>query len=207
MKADELLSFRQAYRELGDASESSIDDETIAALITDRLEGAERDALMQRLLDSPDAMQRYREMLAIHQAARPSRRTPTAAFVALAATLLVGALAAGWFLGRSPATATATTLRSEGRPTITSAMTELPRSAFVLRWQLEGTATEGVLYDVRVSNDAGALITVETLSASELDISSLLGDLASGSAIYFKVDARLPDGEGVGSETFVVTIR
>lgn len=81
----------------------------------------------------------------------------------------------------------------------------LPRNDFVLRWT---AGPEGTIYDVVVSTE-----TVEILACgAELDEpqyrvpAAALDTVASGSRIFWQVNARLPDGRQMESDTFVVRV-
>ncbi|ANM30398.1 hypothetical protein ABI59_13680 [Acidobacteria bacterium Mor1] len=215
MNEAELRSFRQGYRELlADGPATEVSDEEIASLITDDLPEDAREALMAKVLAAPDGLERYRELQELHDAAHAESSAAATArrrgpLLALAAMLIFGLLAAGWFMNRET-TGTAPVLRSVEDASISTPLAAdagLPRSAFVLRWILNGAAGEDVRFELRISDDDAPLSTIEDLSEPRYDASSIVADLPDGTPIYFKVTARLADGRTVDSETFIVRIK
>jgi len=81
----------------------------------------------------------------------------------------------------------------------------LPRDSFVLRWT---GGPPGTRYSVRlVRSDLGTLTEAKGLDATEyLAPADALGDLASGTVLYWRVEAHLPDGRQFVSDTFSVRI-
>lgn len=81
----------------------------------------------------------------------------------------------------------------------------LPRDQFVLRWS-PGPA--GSTYTVRLSTqDLSLLLEQQDIERSEFVVPSAVFErAASGEQLLWQVEARLPDGKRVSSETFVVTV-
>lgn len=81
----------------------------------------------------------------------------------------------------------------------------LPRDQFVLRWS-PGPA--GSTYTVRLSTqDLAVLLEQQDIYGSEFLVpSAALEGVASGEQVLWQVEARLPDGKRLSSETFVVAV-
>lgn len=98
--------------------------------------------------------------------------------------------------------------RTQENRSLQSAVDEtvpLPRNDFVLRWT---AGPEGTIYDVIVSSE-----TVEILARGlELDEpeyrvpAAALDAVASGSRVFWQVNARLPDGRQMESDAFIVLV-
>ncbi len=91
---DRLDELRALYTDMQSGDEGP-SDEALTALLLGELEGSARDAVVRQLLASPDAVERYRLLKELHQAARPPRRASLpflsgiAACLAVAVSLLV----------------------------------------------------------------------------------------------------------------------
>ena len=82
----------------------------------------------------------------------------------------------------------------------------LPRDAFTLRWT---GAPEGSRYSVRISTpDLTVLDEVAGLSDAAYTVpADKLGEIAAGDAVIWQVEARLPDGREVRSQSFTTRLR
>ena len=80
----------------------------------------------------------------------------------------------------------------------------LPRDDFRLRWE----APEGARFDIRVTTEDLEILAAATdLSSPEYLVpAERLQGLARGARVLFQVDARLPDGSVVRSETFIAEV-
>ena len=83
--------------------------------------------------------------------------------------------------------------------------TPLPRNECVLRWS---AGPEGALYDVRVgTRELRTLVRERELERPEFTVpEESLSELPSGAKILWRVEALLPDGRRISSETFVARI-
>jgi hypothetical protein len=81
----------------------------------------------------------------------------------------------------------------------------LPRDRFVLRWS---AGPSGTTYVVRLSTaDLASLLVKSDIAATELTVpSSVLANVKAGDELLWQVEARLPDGRRVVSQTFVVRV-
>lgn len=81
----------------------------------------------------------------------------------------------------------------------------LPRDQFVLRWS---AGPQGTSYVVRLSTaDLAALLVKSDIAATELVVpSSVLANVKAGEELLWQVEARLPDGRRVVSQTYVVRV-
>lgn len=81
----------------------------------------------------------------------------------------------------------------------------LPRDQFVLRWS---AGPAGTTYLVRISTaDLVTLLVESDLAATELTVpSSVLANVKTGDELLWQVEARLPDGRRVVSQTYVVRV-
>ena len=212
---DEKL--REAFQSLGEASHeqpSPGDLDLVWRAVTEELSGPERRALVDRMATDPalaeswriarelyrDAPQRARDGAAVRG------RTWNAWWLPAAAALL---LAAGGLVFQLSSPAVEETFRdADGYvvdPLVVSD-TALPRDAFRLRWT---PGPEGSRYHVRVTTeDLQILTTASDLTIPELVVSSdRLATVPSGARVFWQVDAVLPEGNTVSSQTFVVTVR
>jgi hypothetical protein len=128
---------------------------------------------------------------------------------AAAAAALVVALVGGYQL-REPASAPVPTLRSGAESGLVSDLAEgavLPRDAGVLAWHVE-PAREGLRYAVQVTtDDLRPLVTSAELETPRFAVpASALAQLPPGARILWRVEAFLPDGRPLTSQTFSVRI-
>jgi len=142
--------------------------------------------------------------------ARPAWRPR---LVAVAATLVAAALAAGLWWSVVTVPEQAPVYRAAGEAEIVSLLPEgepLDRDAPVLRWQfVPEAAPEGTTYDLLVSTDALEPVA----EATELDErryelpQEALTDLPPGAQLLWRVEATTPDGRRITSPTIVTPIQ
>lgn len=82
----------------------------------------------------------------------------------------------------------------------------LPRDRFVLRWS---AGPPGTTYVVRLSTaDLASLLVQSDIAATELIVpSSALASVKAGEELLWQVEAKLPDGRRVASQTYVVRVQ
>jgi hypothetical protein len=82
----------------------------------------------------------------------------------------------------------------------------LPRDQFVLRWT---PGPQGSIYSVRLSTaDLAMLFEQQNVASPELSVpASALAQVKSGDSLLWQVEARLPNGQQMPSETYVVTMQ
>jgi hypothetical protein len=85
-------------------------------------------------------------------------------------------------------------------------MGSLPRERFLLRWS---PGPQGSIYSVRLSTaDLAPLLMQQDIANPELLIpTSALAKVNSGDQLLWQVEVRLPNGQRIPSETFVVTLQ
>jgi hypothetical protein len=81
----------------------------------------------------------------------------------------------------------------------------LPRDRFVLRWS---PGPQGSSYSVRLSTaDLALLLVQQNIASPELSVpASALVRVKSGEQLLWQVEVRLPNGQQIPSETYVVTM-
>ena len=81
----------------------------------------------------------------------------------------------------------------------------LPREAFLLRWN---PGPEGSTYDVRVTTEELDLLAQgRRLDRAEFLVpAEALRDLPSGTHVYWQVNAHLPGGRRVDSDSFLAVV-
>jgi hypothetical protein len=81
----------------------------------------------------------------------------------------------------------------------------LPRDRFVLRWS---AGPQGTTYTVRLSTaDLASLLVRSDIQDVELTVpGAVLANVRSGEELLWQVEARLPNGRRVVSETYVVRV-
>lgn len=81
----------------------------------------------------------------------------------------------------------------------------LPRDQFVLRWS---AGPPGTTYGVRLSTaDLAPLLAKSDIAVAELIVpSSVLANVKAGEELLWQVEAKLPDGRRVASQTYVVRV-
>ena len=82
----------------------------------------------------------------------------------------------------------------------------LPRDRFVLKWS---PGPQGSSYSVRLSTaDLTLLLVQHNVASPELTVpASALTQVKSGDRLLWQVEVRLPNGQQVPSETYVVTLQ
>lgn len=88
---------------------------------------------------------------------------------------------------------------------VTAIGSTLPRDQFVLRWS---AGAAGTTYLVRLSTaDLASLLVKSDITATELLVpSSVLANVKAGEELLWQVEAQLPDGRRVASQTYVVRV-
>jgi hypothetical protein len=213
--ADEPLG--EAFRALGDTSGetcSEADLERIWRAVAGELPAAERREIVDRMATDPSYAEAWRVADELWHASHEEGATGagghvrwwTQSWFATAAVLILGvSIVLASMLNRSP--------DNEYRNPVGYAVgslvpsgTFLSREGFRLRWT---PAPQGSRYHVRVTTeDLRVLTTVEDLTVPELVIErERLATLPPGATVLWQVDAALPSGERVSSQTFVVRVQ
>lgn len=206
--ADDL---RLAFQALTDvAPADSVDLERVWSAVSGESPAEERRAVVEKVAQDASWAFAWRvahELWTASRDAEGSRRTASrwsnVGWGALAAGLIAAA-GLGIWIGRAPArpvdrqgaTDHIESLRPEGLA--------LRRTGAVLRWKGPPAAT----YDLRVSSED--LLHVHTASGLKegeyLLPAEFLAPLPDGARILWQVEAHLPDGETLRSETFVMKL-
>jgi hypothetical protein len=212
--ADERL--RQAFQRLGETSReepSAEDVDRIWRAAAGDLSADERRELVDRTATDPALAEAWRAAKELSRAApvdtpaaTAGSRFSTPGWLAAAAVLLVG-VALGVIAQLSPPRDG--TYRDVGTDVIAPLVepdATLPRDAFRLRWTAGPPDSR---YLVRVTTeDLRVLTTVPDLTVPELVLDpGLLSSIDPGARVLWQVDATLPGGERVSSETFVVRVQ
>lgn len=176
--------------------------------------------VVEHLALCPDCAEAWRLAVAFEEEAgaaeEPAPVTARPAWrprlVAVAATLVAAALAAGLWWSVVTVPEQAPIYRAAGEAEIVSLLPEgqpLDREAPVLRWRLEPEAVpEGTTYDVLVSTEALEPVA----EATELEepryelLEEALADLTAGARLLWRVEATTPDGRRISSPTFVTPV-
>jgi hypothetical protein len=213
-EADERL--RQAFQSLGDTAgeEPAAEDlDRIWRALAGDLPAAERRELVERMATDPALAEAWRVAHELRRVAPPemSAATRTARFrtpswMAAAAVVLIG-IAIGVVYQLSPSRDD--TFRDVDTYVIQSLVppdTALPRDVFRLRWT---PGPQDSRYRVRVTTeDLTVLTTIPDLTGAEVVLeSAVLSSVPSGARVLWQVDATLPGGENVSSETFTVRVQ
>ena len=141
--------------------------------------------------------------------ARPAWRPR---LVAVAATLVAAALAAGLWWSVVTVPDEPPVYRAAGEAEVVSLLPEgepLDRGAPILRWRLEPeSASEGTTYDVLVSTEALEPVAEATeLEEPQYDVpEEALADLPAGTRLLWRVEATTPNNRRISSATFVTPI-
>jgi hypothetical protein len=208
---DRGADLRLAFQQLADdAPADEVDAERVWRAVSGEADAKERRAVVERVAGDPSWALAWRAAHELWKASRedaapagvPARWPMRLAWGALAAALL-GAV--GTTLRPGPATRP--THRERAAVRIDSLLPEgraLPRADVVLRW----TGAPGATYDVRLtSEDLLHVHTVTRLATSEYRPPvEFLSSLPAAATLLWQVEARLPGGSTVRSETFVTKI-
>ncbi|HEY6361898.1 MAG TPA: hypothetical protein VIX63_12375 [Vicinamibacterales bacterium] len=212
--ADERL--REAFQALGDTSREEPSAEELDRIwraVSGDLPPAERRELVDRMAADPALADAWRVAHELRRAASLETRAETRAvpfwtpsWMAAAAVLLIG-IAIGVVFQLSPSPGD--TFRDADTYAIESLVqpeTTLPRDAFRLRWT---PGPQDSRYQVRVTTeDLRVLATIADLTEPEVVLeSAVLSSVAPGARVLWQVDATLPGGENVSSETFIVRVQ
>jgi hypothetical protein len=217
--SDEQL--RDAFQALGQSSGgevSAADLERVWKAVTGELPADERRELVDRTSREPALAEAWRvahELDKLQRAAVVSmdtlsftrRRFRIPSWLAAAAVLLIGA-AIGIAIRFSPF-GRGDTFRGADHYVIESLVPQeaaLPRDVFWLRWK---AGPPGTRYHVRVTTeDLRALTSVSDIGVPELVVDpSLLTSVAPGARVLWQVDATLPGGGSVSSQTFTARVQ
>jgi hypothetical protein len=213
--ADESL--REAFRALADTSRetcSEQDLERIWRAVAGELPAAERREVVDQLATDPACAEAWRVADELWRAsqgestisAAPPVRLWTRPWLATAAVLVLGVAIGLFSLLNRPQGDEFRNLRGYVVDSRVPSETLLPREAFRLQWT---PAPQGSRYQVRVTtDDLRVLATAEDLTVPELVVErERLTSLPSGARVLWQVDAALPSGERVSSQTFVVRVQ
>jgi len=213
--ADDRL--REAFQSLGDTDGrdlSAAEIDRIWQAVSGELPAPERRELVDRMAGDPALAEAWRVAHELWRASRQTTaaRTPglgswTRPWLAAAAVLLIG-VAIGIVVQRSGAPP-GETFRDANHYVIESLVppdAALPRDAFRLRWT---PGPPDARYHVRVTTeDLRMLATAADLAVPELVVDrSLLSSAASGSRVLWQVEAAVPGGGTVSSQTFIVRVQ
>lgn len=212
--ADERL--REAFQALGDTSRAEPSAEELDRIwraVSGDLPAAERRELVDRMAADPALAYAWRVAHELRRAESLEKGAETRAvrfwtpsWMAAAAVLLIG-IAIGVVFQLSPSPGD--TFRDADTYVIESLVqpeTTLPRDAFRLRWT---PGPQDSRYQVRVTTeDLRVLTTISDLAEPEVVLeSAVLSSVAPGARVLWQVDATLPGGENVSSETFSVRVQ
>lgn len=175
----------------------------------------EMEAVLDAVAEHPAAAEAWRIAFALRaetSAEQPARRAPHTtwrwlpSYLAAAAVVLVGVTVALIRTGEAPP---ASDYRSVSGYVIESTVdhdTALPRAALRLRWT---PGPEGVRYHVRVTTEDLRVVSSQAdLDAPEYLVpDDALREVPPGARVLWQVEAELPDGGTVASQTFVVRLQ
>jgi hypothetical protein len=213
-ETDERL--REAFQSLGDTSREEPSAEELDRIwraASGELPAAERRELVDRMATDPALAEAWRVAHELRRSAAletPAETRPgwfwAPSWMAAAAALVIG-IAIGVMFQLSPSPGD--TFRDADAYVIESLVqpdTMLPRDAFRLRWT---PGPQDSRYQVRVTTeDLRVLTTMSDLTEPEVVLEgAVLSSVPSGARVLWQVDARLPSGENVSSQTFVVGVQ
>jgi hypothetical protein len=207
----------EAFRALGDTSGgtcSEADLERIWRAVAGELPAAERREIVDRMATDPAYAEAWRVADELWHASHEEGATAagrhvrwwTSTWFATAAVLILGvSLVLVSVLNRSQ-NKEYRTPAGYAVGSLVPSETFLSRDGFRLRWT---PAPQGSRYQVRVTTeDLRVLTTVEDLTVPELVVDrERLASLPPGARVLWQVDAALPSGERVSSQTFVVRVQ
>jgi hypothetical protein len=202
----DVARLREALRSLEVDGGPPVDAGRIFDAVHGNLAPHAREAIVEALLDSPDAAEAWR--LARELAPEPDAFAPAPGgsslwrWAPIAAALLV-AVGLGWQVVAPWGEVATPVYRNTGDPQIASALEHdaaLPRANPVLKW----TAIEGARYRVRVlTTDLDPIEEAEDVTDARFTLSEeVVARLPAGTRVLWQVEARLPDGTTVVSPTF-----
>jgi hypothetical protein len=209
---DEADDLRLALQKLADAAPlDGVDLERVWRAVSGEAPAEERREVVEKVAEDPSWAFAWRaadELWTASREAAPARRTASrwsssVGWAALAAGILVTVGLGIWnapapapSLDRGGAGDRIESLLPEGQP--------LARTAAVLRWK----GPPGATYDVRVSSeDLVHVHTATGLGEGTYRLpAEVLAPLPSPGRLLWQVEARLPSGETVRSETFVLKL-
>ena len=212
---DEAL--KKAFQSLADTTDegpSAADNDLVWRALSGELPASERRALVDRMSRDPALAESWR---IAHEVSREtSAQAPASvsrvrgwmpAWLAAAAALFVTVgIAVVFQLSRPGVDDTFRDGRAYVVQSLVPSDTALPRNAFRLRWT-PGPA--GARYTLRVTTeDLRVLATASDVTSPEYVVSSdLLSTVPSGARVFWQVDAVLPEGNTVSSQTFVARVQ
>jgi hypothetical protein len=189
------------------------DLEKIWKAVSGELPADERREVVEQVARDPAAAEAWRVAQELWRASGAATQAPASrrfsawspAWVAAAAALVLTVGAALVVRIVSP---DGDTLRDGGAYVVEPAVAgepALPRDAFVLRWT---AGPQGTRYHVRVTTEAlEVLFTAADVPEAQVTVpAERLAGLPAGTRVLWQVEAALPSGESVSSQTFVVRV-
>jgi hypothetical protein len=213
--ADEAL--RSAFQALGETAEAELseqDRELIWRAVSGGLPASERRDLVDRAATDPAFAEAWRIAEELWRASQGDvaadlehrRHLWVPSWVGVAAVLVLCVSAGvGFWLTRPERDV----FREQGGYVATSLVpgdAAMPRDAFRLRWT---PGPPGTRYQVRVTTEnLGVLATATDLTMPEFVVErERLATVSAGSRVLWQVDAALPGGDTVSSQTFVTRVQ
>lgn len=215
--ADQAL--RDAFQALGDASRDDLtpdDLDRIWRAVSGELPVDERHALIDRMAADPSLAEAWRVAQELRSASsgQSAASAPAANFwthpwIAAVAAVLVMGVGIGIVYQRFPGSSGGDTFRNAARYAVEARVASdapLPRTAFRLSWT---PGPPDSRYQVRVTTeDLRVLATLADLTTAEVVIDpSAFAGVSPGARVLWQVDATLPGGETVSSQTFIVRVQ
>jgi hypothetical protein len=208
---------RRAFQAMPEppGSECTADDlERIWKAVSGELPVEERRRVVERVARDPVFAEAWRVAQELWRASGgsvqdvPPRRLSnwSPAWIAAAAVVVLAAGAALVVRDRSPE---GDTFRGGNgyvvQPTVAGEPT-IPRDAFVLRWT---AGPEGTRYEVRVTTEEVQVVfTAADVTTPQVTVpAERLAQLPAGSRVLWQVEATLPSGDSVSSQTFAARVR
>jgi hypothetical protein len=209
---EEADGLRLAFQKLGDqASLEDVDVDRLWRAVTSEASPEERREVVDRVARDPSwglAWRLAHELWTASREKTTPRRFARAwssglGLSALAAALLA-TLGVGLWIAQGPTPATHREPTALGVESLVPPDTPLPRRDPVLRW----TGPPGATYVVRItSEDLLRVHATPDLTATEYSLPvEFTSGLPAGARVVWQVEARLPGGGTVRSDTFVSTL-
>jgi hypothetical protein len=204
----DVARLRAALASLQGNGQGSVDAGRVFDAVHGRLTAAEREALVEELLDNPDAAEAWRLARELATETAPQTAVEPPSRIGLkwlgVAAAMVLAVGVGWMVLRP---APEPVYRGSQSLAIASALpanAPLPRAEPVLRW----TGPDGGRYRVRVlTPELEVLEESDELSTPQFTLSAeTLRRVQPGGWIVWQVDARVPDGTAIVSPSFSTRI-